>query len=295
MRIHVHVGVHKTATTYIQHSLAANQSQLNALGIGFMPLTRFRKAFTDNLDELAKVSARIEYVVQYFFADVKPVSPVGLILSDENLVGDSLEIAIAGRPLISGRRRLGLLNEILAGHEVTMFMAIRNYADYIASSYAEALRALPEFVTFDAVKARLRADAFDWPRIIAAFCDSLRPAHVRLWRFEEAREDMDAIVRAIAFDFPGELNKAIGDQGRYSLSQTAVDELHELAARKGPAAATKRLDEIRSVFGDYANEPSFKPWSQAEHRQWSQKYDADCRRISDSLWLVKPQIAAGVS
>jgi hypothetical protein len=192
-----------------------------------------------------------------------------------------------------GARRLALLRQYLAGHEVTMLMAIRDYGDYIASSYGEALRRQREFVTFDAVRSRLKIDAFDWATMISAFRESLQPAHVKIWRFEDARGDMDAIVRAIAFDLKDELYVKPNSRGRISFSRSAIRELHQIVAEAGLEAATRRLNEIRSNFSIYADEAPFRPWSEPEARRWSQKYDEDCARIDRDLWLIKPDIAPG--
>jgi hypothetical protein len=290
MKIHLHIGVHKTANTYIKDSLAANQAQLNALGIGFMPYYPFRKQYvTEKLETLARLGARIDNISNLFFADgMAPASPVGLVLSDENFVGHSYQITENGEPLMSGARNLALLRQYLAGHEVTMLMAIRDYGDYIASSYGEALRGYHDFVSFDTVKARLKVDAFDWAAMISTFRQSLRPAHVKIWRFEDARDKTDAIVRAIAFDLKEDLYVKPNSRGRISFSQNAINELHQIAAEAGQEAATKRLHEIRSNYAIYSDKAPFRPWSEAETRQWSQKYDDDCARIDDDLWLIKP-------
>src|SRR4029079_12786788 len=191
------------------------------------------------------------------------------------------------RPLISGPSRLCLLRQYLAGHEVTLLMAIRNYGDYIASSYCEALRALPDFRAFDTVKARLNVDAFDWPTIISSFRESLKPAHVKIWRFEDARKDMDAFVRTIAFDLKGDKYVRPNQSGRFSLSHKAISELHQMATVAGQEAATIRLNEIRSRFSIYSDEEPFRPWSESDMRRWTQKYDEDCARIDGDLWLIR--------
>ena len=53
MKVLVHLGVHKTATTFIQSQLANNRQALAAKGFGMAGIWAVRKRFTNHFDRLA--------------------------------------------------------------------------------------------------------------------------------------------------------------------------------------------------------------------------------------------------
>ena len=65
MELHVHVGVHKTATTYLQGLVARNCRRLHNNGVGAMPLTPFRRFFTRNFMQFPAGPYRIEDQIGY--------------------------------------------------------------------------------------------------------------------------------------------------------------------------------------------------------------------------------------
>src|SRR6202000_1132004 len=98
MKLHVHVGVHKTATTYLQALIAKNGQSLNSTGVGMVPLYPFRSFFTRNLMQFVPGEFRIEDHLERFFERGIPPSIRGLILSDENLVGICKGLVSHGKP-----------------------------------------------------------------------------------------------------------------------------------------------------------------------------------------------------
>ena len=67
MQIHIHVGVHKTATTFIQSRLKGNLAKLNRAGIGYMPVWAFRTSFWKEPLKIDPATFRIEDHLGDFF------------------------------------------------------------------------------------------------------------------------------------------------------------------------------------------------------------------------------------
>jgi hypothetical protein len=297
MKLHVHVGVHKTATTYLQGRLASNGPKLNSAGIGVMPLGPFRQFFTRNLMKYPAETFRIENHVEKFFPGGVPAKIHGLILSDENLIGLCNGLVSTGKAYQRADIRLSHLKRLLAGHRITMFMAVRSYDTFTSSAYCEAMRHTEQFSSFDSFRARLDLEALRWPTLVRFFSEALKPAEIKLWRFEDFREQSDRVCRELAFG--REVDEAAEDSRleRASLSGAAIKALETVAVRLGPSAAAGLVSTMNDALpkgkgkGEY---PAFEPWSDEERRTMIKLYDEDCRSIPDSYWIVPPESPTAV-
>jgi hypothetical protein len=256
-----------------------------------MPLTPFRAFFTRNLMTFPAGQYRIDDHLDRFFAQGIPSSIRGLILSDENLIGLCNGLIANGRPYQAAGRRLSHLKALLDGHRVTMYMSVRSYDHFTASAYCEAMRHTQEFATFKSFRAKLNIESVRWPAMIERFAEALEPAEIKLWRFEDFRDNGEAVFRDLAFGIEP------GDHGgnpkaeRPSFSEPAVAVLETLASRLGPKVAAEMVNEISqrlpkgSGKGEYS---AFDPWSAEDHAYMAALYDEDCAAIPSHYWLIPP-------
>jgi hypothetical protein len=178
---------------------------------------------------------------------------------------------------------------------VTMYMSIRSYGPYTSSAYCEAMRHTPEFVAFKKFRACFDIEALRWPAMIERFAAALKPAEIKLWRFEDFRDHSEAIFHDLAFG--AEPGQATVDSKaeRASFSEPAVTVLETLSSRLGPKMAAELVAEITdrlpkgSGKGEY---PAFDPWSDEEHARMAALYDKDCAAIPPRYWLIPPGGAA---
>ncbi|MGQ0483934.1 MAG: hypothetical protein ACT4SY_01065 [Hyphomicrobiales bacterium] len=287
MKIHLHVGVHKTASTLIQKVFAANRTMLNLSGIGFMPMTAFRKSITSRLYSLSGENFSLAGLLPDFFPDARPDVPKGIIVSDESLIGNCRSIVHSGKPYVSGAARLAVLHELLAEHEVSLFVSLREYGSFISAAYCETLRHHGEFVRFDKVRRNLDKTAFCWPALLESFRESLKPAEIKIWRFESFFENSDAVMRAMAFQLGGVFDgDSLNAVTRPSFSHAAVEALQLIADRIGPDAANRLVMPITRNLPKGKDYPAFDPWTEEERSMWREKYERDCRQIPNSYWLL---------
>lgn len=291
MKLHVHVGVHKTATTYLQGLVAKNRERLNAAGVGAMPLTAFRAFFTRNFMKFPAGEYRIDNDLDRFFPDGVPPSIRGLILSDENLIGLCNGFIANGRPYQNSGKRLAHLRALLEGHRVTLHMSVRSYDHFASSAYCEAMRHTERFAAFDSFRAKLDMESLRWPAMIERFAAALKPAEIKLWRFEDFRDNGDVIFRDLAFGIDPGPEDVDSKAERPSFSEPAVTVLETLSARLGPKVAADMVAEISqrlpkgSGKGEYH---AFDPWSDEDHARMAALYDADCAAIPSGYWLIPP-------
>jgi hypothetical protein len=289
MKLHVHVGVHKTATTYLQGLFTKNKRSLNRAGVGAMALGQFRPFFTRNLMQHRVGEFRIEHHLDKFFEGGAPDDVRGLILSDENLIGLCNDLIATGKAYQRAEPRLERARGLLAGHQVTLFMAIRSYDDFTASAYCEAMRHTQQFATFDSFRARFDLETLRWPKLIRRLQAALKPADVKIWRFEDFRGHEDSVLKAIAFGADAGAKTEEAKVERPSFSGPAVSILEMISTRLGPSAAAQLVGPVSDILpkgtgnGHY---PSFAPWEVDDRRAMASLYDEDCAAIPGSMWLI---------
>jgi hypothetical protein len=291
LKIHLHVGVHKTATTFIQGRLKGNLTKLNRAGIGYMPLIQFRTNYVKNLMKLDPKTFRLEDHLDDFFPRGTPDNVRGIIISDENILGLCGAMLNSGKVYSGVRPRLAHLRKLLAGHEVTLFCAVRSYDAFLASAYCEGLRTNIRYISFEDFTSRVNWKAISWLTLLTKFENGLKPDKMRYWRYEQFRENSEMILRELAF---GEkLDQIDSDAGKVtypSLSQVAIDALESVSERLGRAVASRLVRAISAALPKTEGYPDFDPWGPQEKRRLGRRYDDDCRQIAAEKWLLAPAL-----
>jgi hypothetical protein len=298
LKIHLHVGVHKTATTFIQARLKGNLAILNRSGIGYMPIWAFRTSMWKDLMKIDPATFRIEDHLADFFPRGVPNQVRGLVISDENLLGLCGAMLTTGKLYGGVRPRMAQLRKLFAGHEVTLFCALRRYDSFLASAYCEGLRSNRRYITFEDFTDRVNWKAISWFSLLEKIESALLPDRVRYWRYEQFRPKAEAVLQELAFGQRLEATETEAGKTTYpSFSQTAVDALDSVSERLGRIVAGTLVRPISAALPKSEGYADFDPWGEAEKKRLLRRYDDDCRRLDAAKWLLPPQIepAAGQS
>jgi hypothetical protein len=287
MKIHLHVGAHKTATTSQQTILAGNLSKLREHGVGYLPLNQVRELVSQRLMALNTDSFRLDDHLSRFFGGTVPANPRGIIISDENLIGTCVEIASTGQLYPAAAKRMRLLRKLLAGHELVVFFSIRGYADFLAAAYCEAMVGSRRFVEFSEFRKRLKLGAVVWPKVAQVLRNTLNPVQLRVWRFEDYPENQDRILSALAFDIEEPLTIKQTNE-RPSFSQASISFLTLAAKRLGADAASKLIDGVNAVAPRSAGYVRFSPWDKVQLDKFQTRYAAECSAMDPADWLIPP-------
>ena len=291
MRIHLHAGAHKTATTWLQSMLADSLAGLNESGVGYMPLERFRRSVTQNLMSTPPAELRPQKMLQRFFPTGIPADIRGVVISDENLIGTCGGFIRSGHLYRDAGMRLRRLRKVLAGNHLTLFFAIRSYDTFIPSAYCEVLRHAKAFVPFEDFRPRIALDQSRWPLVLSRMIKTLQPAGVVVWRYEDFRANADAIARMLAFDIDLRPESRTSDLERPSFSQIAVDVLGTIAERHGPAVAASLVNPVGDGLPKGEEHKGFDPWNDDERAELRRLYEADCAELPVPLLVfdrIKP-------
>jgi len=292
VKIHLHVGVHKTATTYMQARLKGNQAKLNRAGIGFMPTFQFRNTYVKDLMKFDPASFRLEDRLDDFFARGVPDNVRGIIISDENLLGLCGAMLKSGKVYSGVRARMAQLRRLLGGHEVTLFCAVRRYDAFLASAYCEGLRTNPRYINFEDFSSRVNWKAISWVSLLEKFETGLRPDHTRYWRYEQFRPNAEMLLRELAFgEKLDQVETETGKVSYPSLSQAAIDAIDSVSERLGREVASRLVRAISAALPKTDGYPDFDPWGPLEKKRLARRYDDDCLQIPPETWLLAPEVS----
>jgi hypothetical protein len=213
MKIHVHLGVHKTATTFIQSQLHDNRPLLTSGQIGFAGIWAIRKRFTRPFDRLSWIDAIWRPLTRPYLAR-KLHAILGaqkkaktFILSDENLLGLISANDWFGRLYPNAGVRVAILDSLLKGHDVRYFMAIRRYPDYLASSWMQ-LAARGKAPSFEKYRAKFGPEKHGWAELVADIARACGPDRLTVWTYDWFDDDpakvFSLLAPGVAFTVPEE-------------------------------------------------------------------------------------------
>ena len=270
MLIALHLGAHKTATTYVQQAIQQGQDALRRAGVGYVPLTEVRSRLTRRLDLAGFGLGRAARLLLDEHRDCGR-----LIVSDENILG-GLDASRRTRTFYGSRkRRLASLVRKLRPHEVKIFFATRSYDQFITAMYCEYIRHSP-FIGIDSYLARLDLQAISWTDVIATLVDGAGVENVTLWRYEDFHVLEDEVFDALTGGHRELLEKP-DRKLRESLSAEAVEALSRQPAMRSRDAIRSRSKRIAAALPKGPGRPAFSAFGAAEAEALRARYEEETR------------------
>lgn len=203
MKLHVHLGAHKTATTFIQSHLHDQRAVLAEAGIGVVPIHEIRRDFTASFEWAHRFDPFWFFLVRPFLRrrldrlQARHPGEKLLILSEENIAGLLRLNSMRGGLYPSISARIGVFDGLLTGRDRHYFFAIRNYADHIVSTYLQmAMRG--RVPSFDVYRRRLGNSDRGWASVISDLARIVGPERVTVWTYERFKDDPAAIIGRLA-------------------------------------------------------------------------------------------------
>jgi len=313
MKVVLHGGFHKTATSHLQGVLLRNTNHLAKRGVMYIHHRQVRKNLTLPCQRNANLHAGLSPVPRItdevlremttsLFAPVEHVKPNTLILSDENLYGHCAHVARKGA-LYHFRKRFvrNFVREV--PYDITdVFLSIRNYPEFFSAAYTEYLRsakglnAAERFVDIEDTMARVLDNPPSWVKLINFASKWFPKAKVHIWRFEDFRSVSPHVIQLMCGDsiqyeklrMPKEKEK------RPSPSAKAMQEFFRVRHSKGIKEALSARLEIETQYPKNNSSDSFQPWSQEDHAVLSNLYDQHWEDICQipSINLIQPTYEA---
>ncbi|KJV05586.1 hypothetical protein VZ94_17165 [Methylocucumis oryzae] len=228
-RVHIHLGAHKTASTFIQNWLSKHMEFLAQNQIAYIPLARLRQkfmpAFWRAVENSTQISDKQGQLLECLYTETRDLgfdlaNTKLLLLSEENLLGGLNTLVTQGLLYPRLEQRMNVLAQLFNDFPLHTFLAIRNYADFYPSAYAETIRH-QYLKSYDEFLTHLAWQNNSWLQVIATIQASLAP--LTLWAYEDFREHTAAILSALLdLEIPSAMIDATTTD-RPSLSQKGLD------------------------------------------------------------------------
>ena len=269
--ITLHLGAHKTASTYLQSVLASSLDRLRAAGVDYVTLQEMREKVTPRV---ARMGLNLKPAVKELLEDHAGYRR--LILSDENLPGGSREI-IERTYYPAAGKRVGRLIRALAGHRVQIVLAMRSYEAFISSMYCECIRH-GAFLTPAAYLSQLDAERVSWPALLAQLSALVGEDAITLWRFEDFAAIENDVLAAMAGGIRIEWAKP-DTVVRRSFSQKAVDALVALEPVLSGEEIRMLVEPVSDALPKSRSSPAFRAHDEKAAAALKKRYDQDIARI----------------
>jgi hypothetical protein len=284
MKIQVHLGVHKTATTFIQSQLHDNRSLLSAKGVGFAAIRAVRKQFTVVFDRLSWIDAvwrpltrpylskRLNGLLdQYRAGDT-------FILSDENLMGLISANYWTGRLYPRSGARVEILDSLLKQHDVHYFICIRRYPDYLTSSWLQ-LASRGKAPPFAKYRAKFSPASRGWQEIVGDVVKAVGADRLTVWTYDWFRDDPARAFTLLAPDIGFSVPEA--ELRRDILPSLTVKGLKVITQLEPflSAAELKHMGRLMRTFPFEAPNPRLEIGDPALLEAYERKYQDDLARI----------------
>lgn len=288
----LHVGFHKTASTYLQSVLEASIDRLHAAEIGYVTLAEMRRDITPRVRRPGVFGTRLRAGVRAVLARNK--SCTRLVLSDENLSGGSRELIDGSfyAPIFDRTVRLA---DALGSADVQVMIATRSYDSYVSSLYCEHLRQSGFISPTDYVEAA-HVERLNWSAIIGGLCRHFGEDRITMWRFEDFPEIEEDVLRAmtggVAIDWIKPERRL-----RSAFSQRLVDKLTALSPRMNPVQLNDLIESISETLKNQPSEP-FRAYDEETGSALRLRYDgeiASLEREFPRMTMIRPASRADAS
>jgi hypothetical protein len=218
MKVHVHLGAHKTATTYLQRQLQRNITSLTAAGIFCPHQKTLQDAFGRYFNALVHLYPYAGLAIRPFLEGKIDAlvgsagAPSSAILSDENLAGMLAFNHKQGGLYRNVGRRTGLLASVLARHKPHFYFAIRSYKDFLPSAYLQ-LATNGREPEYQAYLDSFDLEKYGWTAAVRQIADTVGAENLTVWTYEKFARDnrsiFDLLVPGVELDIEADQSRRV--------------------------------------------------------------------------------------
>jgi hypothetical protein len=275
-RHHLHLGAHKTGTTFCQTVLEINRARLADHGIAYWSLEDTRRDITPYMIGLSstKEATRTHEECLARLAEALGSDAARLVISDENLTGFIKDI-LRKRGYRGLRRRMIPIRDAL-GRDVRVFFTVRRYADFISSMYCEYV-GTKQYIPFEEVRESRFMAELSWVKVYRILVRVFGRSNVVVFEYDRLFNSLPAhlaclVGKEMEFEIPKK-------QIRASPSARAIAHIaRESSANPGIPVKQIAAQAIR-LYPRNSDNPAFDPWTPAERLALDERYRRDLARI----------------
>ncbi|NVO26449.1 hypothetical protein HJ526_03370 [Donghicola sp. C2-DW-16] len=262
--VSLHIGAHKTASTHLQKTLEAAADQLADWDVCFLGPKSLRKDGVPLNKRLARGQSAPDMA-----GDCDE-----LVISEENLMGPQFRPK-SRRPLYpQGAKKIADITDALTGADVTLYMAVRDPATWLASLYAHAVFNGLACDGIDAFTEGRSPDTLRWSDLIAELAQTNR---VVVWSQEDYQIVFPQIVEHMLGE--GAVLDPIEGHVNSSISAAAIAVLEGQGPDRPEPQKSARIAKAQYPVRDPSDR--FQPWPRKVLEASRAAYLADLNRIME--------------
>ena len=271
-RMILHIGAHKTATSYMQRKLALNVDLLRRRNVHYDPLDIVRKEFTTILND------RQAQESQWLHELRVTAMSMNVLVSEENIMGVPGDIVREGQYYVWAEPRLKRACRLLGTETPEIFLGLREYAGFTVSMYSEYIRHR-QFMKFADYLEIYDKSGFSWIRVIEEIFTAVPGAKLTVWDFANFRKiEKDVFQAMLGFD-PDILQSPEGPI-RESFSEVAVRAFEALSGALTHAEMKKLINPIARNMPKGSEYPAFDPHLPDTKERMRSQFEADLATIA---------------
>lgn len=306
----LHIGTHKTATTYLQKELASQCVLLNRHGVGYRGLNDTRAnlsyesgpsskasllhTFYSGYERFKELALRRVVLNQHGEGDrglsdtrANLSSESGFsskasllhdfcsgyerfIVSDENLLGKVNHLI--DEPLYA--RGLTTIDHFLKLHtdiETTVVISLRDSCSFLASMYCEYLRHY-SYVSFEKYVERNNPDTINWFELFSPLAISNPKVKFKIFNFNAFRDLRESQLNDLSFGILEEFTQR-DVKSRVTLTNEAIRFLGQFPSRS--KGVLRKMEATSYVYGN-----RFEPFSESEMAASKQNFEDQLSQLS---------------
>lgn len=281
--IYLHLGAHKTATTYLQDLLDLNRGKIWKAGVAYWPRQQIRKILRMAEGKSNWPSVRL---LRGLVNRKKIEDPFSLILqtgasailSDENILGNPNDSLTGKGYYPYADRSLGYLAKALDRNRVEIYLSVREYSAHLASLYVEALR-WGSGITLDQFVATNHRVTGSWESLLKRVHDHFPNAKIVVWRYEDFKAVEGRVIERITGLKCVQLQPLSRTDGKISCSARAVEMQNANAMEQD---LNHRVFSMAMYEADYPvsdENLKFQPWDKDISTQMQDQYERDLENV----------------
>ena len=275
IKIIIHAGAHKTASTHLQNRVLENENLVVKSGCSYLGPEKIRDQFGTLWRALGRSDTPDEQKRK--LAALAAGQP-RLVISEENIIGGFKDLMNGPNRAIlypKAVERLARLAQLVAPNPLHIAMAVREPSSYYVSVYNQLLLS-GRFQTWERFSKGLDPTAVKWSDILRPIAEIPGVAAVSIWRYEDYHRLLPQILNTLLGqprpDIPLHMEKLMHE----GLSERAVQACctWHAAGYGGRLGAVAREDfPVSDAY------PKFSPWPEALMRESRAAYGRDIEAL----------------
>lgn len=275
IKIIVHAGAHKTASTHLQNRVLENENLVVKSGCSYLGPEKIRDQFGTLWRALGRSDTPDEQKRK--LAALAAGQP-RLVISEENIIGGFKDLMNGPNRAIlypKAVERLARLAQLVAPNPLHIAMAVREPSSYYVSVYNQLLLS-GRFQTWERFSKGLDPTAVKWSDILRPIAEIPGVAAVSIWRYEDYHRLLPQILNTLLGqprpDIPLHMEKRMHE----GLSERAVQACctWHAAGYDGRLGAVAREDfPVSDAY------PKFSPWPEELMRESRAAYGRDIEAL----------------